>query len=171
MIAIIEGFNNKYGVTETGKVWSWKSNKYLKPYCTGKKGNDYLTVRLYKNSRGADRKIHLLVLKTFVGLPPESMEACHNDGNRYNNKLSNLRWDTASSNTRDSIKHGTANCLRVKLGEHSPNHKLSWLDVKQIRYWYSLKKYTQIKLAQIYCVTPSTIWGVIHNKNWNNIED
>ncbi len=46
------------------------------------------------------------VLETYVGPRPEGMWACHNDGDKNNNSLSNLRWDTRSNNERDKLKHG-----------------------------------------------------------------
>lgn len=48
-----------------------------------------------------------LVLSAFVGLRPEGMEACHNNGDATNDRLENLRWDTPSENARDRIRHGT----------------------------------------------------------------
>src|SRR5512139_282070 len=54
-----------------------------------------------------DRYVHRLVLEAFIGQCPSGMEACHNDGNRGNNALSNLRWDTRSSNGHDAVGHGT----------------------------------------------------------------
>jgi hypothetical protein len=35
------------------------------------------------------------------------MECLHDDNNRQNNRLSNLRWGTHAENERDKIKHGT----------------------------------------------------------------
>lgn len=35
------------------------------------------------------------------------MHACHNNGIGADNRLSNLRWDTAKSNMADQILHGT----------------------------------------------------------------
>jgi hypothetical protein len=35
------------------------------------------------------------------------MQCCHNDGNKENNRESNLRWDTPEGNTQDKVKHGT----------------------------------------------------------------
>src|SRR4051812_25448733 len=42
--------------------------------------------------------VHCLVLETFVGPRPRGAYGCHNDGNKSNNALSNLRWDTPKSN-------------------------------------------------------------------------
>lgn len=42
----------------------------------------------------------------FVGAEPDGMEVCHNDGDPMNNVLSNLRYDTHSSNMLDCVSHG-----------------------------------------------------------------
>ncbi len=52
-------------------------------------------------------KIHHLVLEAFVGPRPDGMEACHNNGDRFDNRPSNLRWGTRSSNRIDSYNHKT----------------------------------------------------------------
>jgi hypothetical protein len=63
-------------------------------------------------------RIHVLVLEAFAGPRPEGMEACHNNGNSTDCRLTNLRWDTVSENRRDLIRHGThaqarkTHCLR-----------------------------------------------------------
>jgi hypothetical protein len=50
--------------------------------------------------------VHKLVLDAFVGPRPVGLVACHNDGDHCNNHVSNLRWDTYSSNSYDKVKHG-----------------------------------------------------------------
>jgi hypothetical protein len=64
----------------------------------------YLMIRL---GHGRPRPVHRLVLEAFVGPCPEDTEGCHNNGNPYDNRLANLRWDTRSGNMLDKIKHGT----------------------------------------------------------------
>lgn len=61
-------------------------------------------------SRGQELRhasVHPLVLEAFVGPRPPGMEACHADGNKTNNALSNLRWDTKRANELDAIRLGT----------------------------------------------------------------
>src|SRR5262245_56522562 len=60
----------------------------------------YLMVR-FSRPRPAHVFVHRLLLLVFVGLCPPGMEACHNDGNKANNILSNLRWDTRVGNIAD----------------------------------------------------------------------
>lgn len=46
-------------------------------------------------------------METFVGLRPDGLEVCHNDGVHTNNQLTNLRYDTRRENLRDRVRHGT----------------------------------------------------------------
>lgn len=61
---------------------------------------------------GRTRLVHHLVLESFVGPRPAGTEACHGDGDPANNTRGNLRWDTRSANTRDSVRHGVHNSAR-----------------------------------------------------------
>lgn len=56
---------------------------------------------------GHQRYVSRLVLMAFEGPPPPGTECCHNNGDITDNTLTNLRWDTRSSNTRDQVLHGT----------------------------------------------------------------
>ena len=49
-------------------------------------------------------KVHRVVLGAFVGPCPPGMVACHNDDNRLNNHLANLRWDTQKANMEDMAR-------------------------------------------------------------------
>lgn len=57
-------------------------------------------------SRGGMRRVHRVVLEAFVGPCPAGMEACHNDGDKTNNRSVNLRWDNKTSNSYDTVRHG-----------------------------------------------------------------
>lgn len=65
----------------------------------------YHQITLCKDGKHYCRKIHKLVLLSFVGPRPKGLESCHNDGERTNNYLYNLRWDTRASNLADIARH------------------------------------------------------------------
>ncbi len=50
--------------------------------------------------------VHRLVLEAFVGPCPTGLEGYHNNGNKLDNRVENLRWDTRASNRIDSYDHG-----------------------------------------------------------------
>lgn len=51
-------------------------------------------------------KVHKLVLEAFVGPRPDGHVACHRNDDPTDNRLENLRWDTYSANTQDSVING-----------------------------------------------------------------
>lgn len=71
---------------------------------------------------------HRAVLMAFVGPCPPLHEGCHYDGDRGNNRVDNLRWDTRAGNFADRDRHG--NTIR---GEQSVTAKLTNAMVAEIR--------------------------------------
>jgi len=67
----------------------------------------YFVVDLYSNQQQRRRKVHQLVLEAFVGPRPENFVACHANDVPTDNRLENLRWDSISANTCDSIANGS----------------------------------------------------------------
>jgi len=160
---VIEEFPS-YSITKDGKVWSHLRNKWLKP---SKDNKGYLQVILCKNGKMFSKKIHALVLSSFVSPRPERRECRHLDGNKLNNKLENLQWGTSSENRKDSIKHGTANC--IKCGEGSPHHKLTEGDVRTIIYVWGASLFTQREIAVIYNISITQTNDIINKKSWKHI--
>lgn len=120
----------------------------------------YLVVSLMVNGRITQGKVHQLVLKTFIGDAPQGCEACHNNGDRTDNHLTNLRWDTVAANSADRLLHGTdAN------GEKNGRAVLTEEDVKLIRST-PMTHGTQAKLARRFGVNRITIKRVLNGDNW-----
>lgn len=82
-----------YEVSSQGRVYSCRRHRILKPYLV----NGYARVKMPDRAR----KVHQLVLEAFIGPRPEGFEACHYDGDKQNNRLMNLRWDTPAANRDD----------------------------------------------------------------------
>lgn len=125
----IIGYEGVYQISNQGRVKRLKgfgcfSERILKNYPN--KQNKYFCVSLCK--RGLPQKIryvHQLVLETFIGPKPLMCEARHLDGNRSNNALDNLEYNTHSVNMKDRIKHGTH--FQPKANNCGSNHRLSKL--------------------------------------------
>lgn len=74
----------------------------------------YPKVSLTKPGYRTQPLIHEIVLSAFAGEKPRGLQACHNDGDKRNNKASNLRWDTCQSNINDREKHKKLKQRRVQ---------------------------------------------------------
>lgn len=69
----------------------------------------YLGVSLHKGSKASRKRftVHSLVARAFIGPRPEGLDVCHNDGDKQNNWVENLRYDTRKENILDAVRHGT----------------------------------------------------------------
>lgn len=94
-----------YYISSLGRVKSIKYNKdrYLKPSDNGK---GYKNIILYKNSVGKSHYIHRLVALAFLQNDLNLSEVNHIDGDKSNNKLSNLEWLSSSDNKKHAFKIG-----------------------------------------------------------------
>lgn len=162
MPKVIPGFPN-YTITKSGVVRSLKRNKTLTPFewSTG-----YLYVSLSINGRKGSRSVHTLILTTFVGLRPKGFQAAHLNGDRKDNRLSNLKWVTPKENCNHKVAHGT------KLtGEKTPKAKLTRAQVESIRREY---RYTgprdsnSAELAKKYGVSRVQICNVASGRDWKD---
>lgn len=91
----IKNYEGLYAVTEDGRVWSYKSNKFMIPA----QNNGYLFVNLYKEHKLKKAYIHRLVAEAYLPNPDNLPEVNHKDENKANNALSNLEWCTRQYNT------------------------------------------------------------------------
>lgn len=72
----------------------------------------HFQIRLSKYGKRKTFRVHALVALAFIGPRPEGYDTCHADGDKQNNCISNLRYDTKTSNALDSVSHGTHNSAR-----------------------------------------------------------
>lgn len=88
----------------------------------------YLAVNLTAHGRRKQVLVHSVVLRAFAGERPNGYQACHNNGNRADARLENLRWDTCKNNHADAFRHGTR-----LVGSRSPRAKLDECLVAMLR--------------------------------------
>ena len=96
----IPSFNN-YKISKDGKVWSIKSNKFLKPTkISGNYAVNLPTKMVF---------IHRLVALTYIPNPSNFKHVQYLDNNKSNNNVNNLRWSTRG----DSFTRGPQNSKKV----------------------------------------------------------
>ena len=99
----------KYEVYEDGRIWSYKSKKFLKPQT---KKDGYQQVTLSDNEGNIKKyRLHRVVYEAVSGEPiPEGMQINHIDERKGNNQKSNLNLMTRKQN----INFGTGISRRAK---------------------------------------------------------
>lgn len=169
----VVGYEGRYQVSNFGRVKSLdmillhnyggtqkRGGKILTLYSNKRNGYVYVCLCLSEQKR-RERQVRVagMVLEAFVGIRPEGMQTCHNDGDKQNNKLENLRWDTAKNNQKDRIKHGT-DCR----GENNSISKLTNKEVIEIRQMYATGKHRQSELARMFGITPTLVCSIVKRK-------
>ena len=151
----VPGFE-RYCAGSDGSVWSSVSGewKQLRPRLSS---TGYAYVALSDAAGQKQLRVARVVLSAFRGPCPEGFEACHTDGNRLNNRLANLRWDTHSGNLRDRVAAGTA-----PRGVRNPNAKLTLAQVRAIR----ASTETHRALARLFGVNRQHIAGIRDGTRW-----
>lgn len=81
-----------YGITSCGRVYSYKTNRWLKTYIA-KNGYEQAVF-----SDGTHHFIHRLVAEAFLDNTDNLPVVNHKNGIRNDNRLSNLEWTTQGDN-------------------------------------------------------------------------
>jgi hypothetical protein len=155
------GYETYYKVSTRGRVFSYRSNRIVKP---SKIGSGYLCISTRLNGRASPclaLRIHRLVAIAFLDNPDNLPEVNHIDGIKTNNDITNLEWCTHQENVIHASKLGL---LHITRGVDSPVAKLFKEEVEQIRDLYATKAFTQLELSLMYDVSRPTISRVINNK-------
>lgn len=124
MIAI-DGYDNKYFITEDGNVFSAKSNRFLSKSDNGK---GYLFVGLYKSKKTTQHYIHRLVAKAYIANTDKNKQVNHKDGNKSNNNKSNLEWATRHENMNHAVECGLSS-----RGTKRKNNKTGYVGVHLLK--------------------------------------
>ena len=108
----IFGFEDLYSITDTGEIYSKRRNTYLAPKIN-KYG--YKEVCLFKDDKRYYMRVHRLVAEHFCEHPENCNVVNHLDGNKLNNKASNLEWTTVQGNTKHAYDNNFGNMKEIQL--------------------------------------------------------
>lgn len=121
-------------------------------------GRGYPVVSLRVGGKTVTKTIHRMVAFAFVGPQPSPKhEVCHNDGNKLNCKVGNIRWGTKEDNAADRLRHGID-----QRGAKNVDAKLTNDDVVVIRS----SRLTNTELARAYSVSRATIRKVRRRQSY-----
>lgn len=170
----VPGWEGLYEVSDLGRVKSlgrwyvrrsdgarrWHHERVLTPSADNM---GYPRVCLYAGGKETRYhvRVHALLMAAFVGPRPQGLDVCHRDGDKRNNVLSNLRYDTRSENKRDDA------CNGVFCGQ-----KVCWAiltedDVRELRDRKERSPGTSYTmLAREFGVSPAAVYKAVTRKTW-----
>lgn len=177
IIKEIPGFPG-YGASADGAIWSCVYLKILgfakgstsfidydnwRPMKRKLRKDGYLEVQLRKDKKPYFRRVHVLILETFIGPRPYKYVVAHANGVKADNRLENLRWTTQKDNINDAKLHGT-----WTHGEMVNTCKLTPEQVLSVRNLY-IEGISRAELARRFEVSWTSIDYIIKGKNWAHL--
>ena len=162
----IKGYEGSYMVSNLGRIKSlvgWNGYEYIKrdkilnPY-KQKVGQEYYrsVVKLHKNGKKKDKKVHRLVADAFIPNPENKPNINHKDGNPLNNIVSNLEWCSQQENITHAIETG----LTVRT--------INTID-RDTMVKFLNNNYTYDEIAEILGVAKGTVFNYIKKFNIKKI--
>jgi hypothetical protein len=160
-----------YLIGDDGYVWTVRSRNGRGPFkdrprrmaCNPNKKGYMCTSVYHVNGKRHQIVIHRVVAAVFLGKRPENMEVCHNNDDKADNRLTNLRYDTHDANVVDRAKNN-----RNTSGVRNRHAKLTEADVLSIRV---LKKNGESmrKIARKFSMSEPQISNICNRVSWKHI--
>lgn len=167
----VVGYEGLYEVSNLGRIkalarfvngrWGQPhpvKERVMRPYT-----DRYPMLLLYRENERKNVHVHRLVLEAWVGPRPKGLVGCHNDGDRTNNAISNLRWDTLQANSDDIDRHGRRYC-----GTAHHMSKLKPANVRAIRRKLA-NGVRPTAIAKAYGVSTPSICSIRDGKSWKSV--
>jgi hypothetical protein len=146
-----------YEVSDLGRVRRTTTGKFLRLTVSNR---GYETCAVWKDGIQKFRFVHRLVLDAFVG-PKRPGEHCrHLNGNKRDNRLSNLKWGTAAENHADQVAHGTR-----AVGSRVCGARLTEDSARFI----ANSNMGSFALARMFGVSPGAIWKIRSGRSWKHL--
>ena len=167
----IEGFGNKYFISNSGIIISTCAQYGLKRLKIMKKRHDrdgYLRACLtIKPGIEKTCLVHRLVAGAFIKNTNSYPLINHINGVRDDNRIENLEWCTHSMNQLHSFR--VLKTRPGKIGEQNPQAKLTEETVKIIR---SLKNsgISHSKIAKAYGISQTVASAIISRRSWKHVK-
>lgn len=179
MWKIIPNTNNLYECSKGGQIRRVKGvvdfgsqrrnvgGTPLKPK-TKKNGYKEVSLNFGLNKNGTSKYVHRLIAQTFLGEISKGFNVNHKDGNKSNNKLSNLEIVTFSENQKHAYKLGLITSNAPKGSRHVKS-KLTEEDVLLIREHHRQTKSLK-SVCELYPhLHKGTIGKILYRNSWTHI--
>lgn len=156
-----------YSISNYGRVRNDIRNTFLSP----RKLRGYERVSLWYNNKANDHRIHRLVAQEFIQNKENKPEVNHKDGNKLNNHVSNLEWNTTQENLEHKRINNLGKTLKAKLSATGINNSQAKLDEEDVIFIRTNCE-TKIdikKFSKELDVSIATIYDIKNRRSWTHI--
>lgn len=125
----INGYESIYQVSNLGNIrclhFGNKNSNVIKNLKASFNNAGYLKIELHKDGKRKMFYVHRIVANAFIPNPNNLPQINHIDGDKTNNKISNLEWVTSKENINHAISNNlaTMNHMSGRKGKLHPNSK------------------------------------------------
>lgn len=160
------GFEGYYSVSTLGRVRrDFATKHHPTPGILAPRAHDrYVRVLVSRgDGRRFCRSVHVLVAEAFLGPRPDGFHINHRDGDKTNNRLTNLEYATPLQNGRHAVRTG----LHDVKGGRNPKAKLS---VDQVRAIRALRGRLPARcIAERFGVHACTVERILSGRRWAHV--
>jgi len=152
--------DTKYLVTRDGNVWSEIHNRFLKQTTE----NGYMILNLRIDSKTYKKYVHRMVAEVYIPNPDNKPEVNHTYGDKSDNRVENLEWNTRLENMQHAYKNGLIN----NTGELHGHSQLTEADILEI---YKLKDsgLKQREIAKRFSISENQVSLIVRGKSWSDL--
>lgn len=126
----------------------------------------YLRIQLIKDNVRKKHFVHRLVALNFIPNPENKPEVNHKEGNKQDNRVELLEWNTTSENQRHAIAN---KFYETAKGEKSGTAKLKEVEVREIHRLWKTGEVSQKYLSDIFGVASAAISRIVNGVRWRHI--
>lgn len=156
-------YSDKYEVNILGQIRNVRTGRYTQPV-PDKDG--YFRVVVYFNGKTNNYIVHRIIAEHFIPNPNNYPIINHKDGNKQNNKISNLEWCTNLQNMQHAARNGF---FHGRKGEEHHNARLAENDIREIR---KLRKQGVLRndVAKRFSIQPQQVTRICSYQRWGHVK-
>jgi hypothetical protein len=167
------GYEGYYAADEDGNIY--RTERYGRQICKKialrKKRHGYLSAHLCRDAVRRDTAVHRLIWEAFNGPIPPNLQINHKNGERTDNRLSNLELCTVSGNALHKFRvNGYVKEHYPQPGTRNGSAKLTDDDVRKIRKLHA-EGMIQREIGAIFGVSQVMIGKIVRRDNWQHVVD